>query len=170
MSTIITPAQTCGPLFGFALFPEGLSQSVEPIVADALTVEGVICDGVGEGVGYGAFIEFWSEGQACRARTLDGRFKVTVTKPKTLSLPGVGNLAPSLGIYIFTRGLALPLMTRMYFPDEAIANADDPVLGRVPAEYRQRLLAATTDEAGHLRFDIHLQGPRESVFFELDSH
>ena len=104
MSTILTPAQTCGPLFGFALFPEGLTHTVDPAAARAVTIEGAIFDGAGESVGYGSFIEFWSDGQTCRARTLDGRFKVTVAKPKAVVVPGVGTLSPSLNIYIFTRG------------------------------------------------------------------
>jgi protocatechuate 3,4-dioxygenase alpha subunit len=54
----------------------------------------------------------------------------------------------------------------MYFPDEE-ANARDPVLRLVPAEDRHTLIA-TTDGDG-LRFDIHLQGERETVFFDVDA-
>jgi len=169
MSTILTPAQTCGPLFGFALFPEGLTHTVDPAAARAVTIEGAIFDGAGESVGYGSFIEFWSDGQTCRARTLDGRFKVTVAKPKAGVVPGVGTLSPSLNIYIFTRGLARPLMTRMYFPDEAARNAVDPVMSRVPANVRGRLVAAAGTAPDRLTHDLHLQGDRESVFFDLDA-
>jgi protocatechuate 3,4-dioxygenase alpha subunit len=67
---------------------------------------------------------------------------------------------------VFSRGLLKPAQTRMYFPDEE-ANARDPVLRLVPAEDRHTLIA-TTDGDG-LRFDIHLQGERETVFFDVDA-
>jgi protocatechuate 3,4-dioxygenase alpha subunit len=56
-------------------------------------------------------------------------------------------------------------VTRMYFADEGPANAADPVLERVPAPRRATLLAQPTDDG--YRFDIHLQGPDETVFFDV---
>lgn len=166
MSTILTPAQTCGPLFGFALFPDGLNQSVDPQSPDAVTVEGTVYDGAGETVGYGAFVEFWSEGQACRARTLEGRFRVTMARPPAVTVPAQGTQAPCLDIYVFTRGLALPLLTRMYFPQDAHLHETDPVMQRVPPEWRHRLVALEQGTPGRFRHDIHLQGPSESVFLD----
>ena len=64
---------------------------------------------------------------------------------------------------VFARGLLHRCVTRIYFADEAPANERDPVLGSVPAERRATLLAEPV--AGGYRFDIHLQGPRETVFF-----
>ena len=66
---------------------------------------------------------------------------------------------------MFARGLVLHLHTRVYFPDEAAANAEDPVLNAVPAARRETLLARETDN-GH-GFDIHLQGAQETVFFDV---
>ena len=169
MSDIITPAQTCGPLFGFALFPEGLNQAVDPQAPNAVTIEGSLLDGAGESVGYGSFIEFWSEGQAVRARTLDGRYQVTLARPVAQTIAGAGTLAPSLNITIYTRGLARSLVTRLYFPDEVQANAADPVLASVPAEFRARLIARPGAQPGRLVYDIHLQGPQESVVFALQA-
>ncbi len=173
MSDILTPAQTCGPLFGFALFPEGLNQAVDPQAPNAVTIEGSLLDGAGESVGYGSFIEFWSEGQAVRARTLDGRYQVTLARPAAQTIAGAGNgavtLAPSLNITLYTRGLARSLVTRLYFPDEVQANATDPVLASVPAEFRNRLIARPGPQPGRLVYDIHLQGPQESVFFALQA-
>jgi protocatechuate 3,4-dioxygenase alpha subunit len=57
------------------------------------------------------------------------------------------------------------VVTRIYFADEAQANAADPVLARVPAERRSTLLAQPQD--GGYRFDIRLQGPGETVFFAV---
>ena len=57
-------------------------------------------------------------------------------------------------------------MTRIYFADEAEANAADPVLARVPIERRRRRLLAEPVDGGY-RLDIHLQGPDETVFFAV---
>jgi protocatechuate 3,4-dioxygenase alpha subunit len=56
-------------------------------------------------------------------------------------------------------------VTRIYFADEPDANAEDLVLRSVPAERRATLLAQPT--ADGYRFDIHLQGPGETVFFAV---
>ncbi len=56
-------------------------------------------------------------------------------------------------------------VTRIYFPDEAEANATDPVLASVPKDRRATLIAAAT--GGGYRFDIYLQGQGETVFFDL---
>jgi protocatechuate 3,4-dioxygenase alpha subunit len=58
----------------------------------------------------------------------------------------------------------------MYFDDEAAANAEDPVLRLVePAERRQTLIATREQRGGEVvyRFDIHLQGEDETVFFDV---
>jgi len=56
-------------------------------------------------------------------------------------------------------------VTRLYFPDEAEANAEDPVLSRLPPEQRDTLVAVAED--GALRFDIRLQGPSHTTFFAV---
>ena len=66
---------------------------------------------------------------------------------------------------VFARGLLKHLVTRIYFPDEVAANAEDPVLGTVPEQERATLVAAAED--GALRFDIHLQGEQQTTFFAL---
>jgi protocatechuate 3,4-dioxygenase alpha subunit len=62
------------------------------------------------------------------------------------------------------RGMLLHAFTRIYFSDEA-ANATDKVLNAVPAERRQTLIA-THQGGGIYRFDIHMQGDQETVFFD----
>jgi protocatechuate 3,4-dioxygenase alpha subunit len=57
------------------------------------------------------------------------------------------------------------VVTRIYFPDEQEANELDPVLSSVEPERRASLVACEDDDA--LRFDIHLQGDRETPFFDL---
>ena len=65
------------------------------------------------------------------------------------------------------RGMPLHAYTRIYFPDEAEANAADPVLAVVPEDRRGTLIAAKKDGAdGGYVFDIHLRGDKETVFFD----
>jgi protocatechuate 3,4-dioxygenase, alpha subunit len=55
--------------------------------------------------------------------------------------------------------------TRLYFSDEQ-ANAKDPILALVPADRRETLIAKKRAD-GVYRFDIHMQGANETVFFEV---
>ena len=48
----------------------------------------------------------------------------------------------------------------------ALGNAGDPVLDQVPEARRPTLIAEKTGRATY-RFDIHLQGPKETVFFDM---
>ena len=74
--------------------------------------------------------------------------------------------APHLAVVLLMRGLLRHLLTRVYFAGEA-ANAEDAVLKLVPPERRQTLLAEPIDEsASGLIWNIHLQGERETAFFE----
>jgi protocatechuate 3,4-dioxygenase alpha subunit len=62
------------------------------------------------------------------------------------------------------RGLLKHLTTRIYFPDEAAANAEDPILKLVPAARRTTLIPKRNGKA--LEWDIVLQGKGETVFFD----
>jgi protocatechuate 3,4-dioxygenase alpha subunit len=54
----------------------------------------------------------------------------------------------------------------MYFSDEAEANAADPILLRI--EHRTRVPTLIGQRQGDsYRFDIRLQGPDETVFFDI---
>jgi len=88
-----------------------------------------------------------------------GCYHFTTAKPVA---PGDGQ-APHLQLSVFARGLLQRLVTRIYFPDEFTANASDPLLRRLPAHRRDTLVASGA--GGILSFDIHLQGPHETVFF-----
>ena len=78
--------------------------------------------------------------------------------------------APHLNLWIVARGINIGLNTRMYFADEAEANAADPVLNQIEWEDRRATLIATRSEDGETpvyRFDIRLQGDDETVFFDV---
>jgi protocatechuate 3,4-dioxygenase alpha subunit len=154
-----TPSQTIGPFFGFALpFAED-RHAVAPSDPAAIRVQGTVVDGAGSPVP-DALVELWAEGQFARRRTdPEGAFGVVVRKP-------VGrDCAPHLEVFVFARGLLRHLWTRLYFPDEVVANAADPLLDGVEERRRSTLIAA--EDGGALRFDIRLQGDGETVFFEL---
>ena len=63
---------------------------------------------------------------------------------------------------MFARGLLKHQWTRIYF-DELDANEADPVLAGLDEADRSRLVAVRDDRG--LRFDVHLQGAHETVFF-----
>jgi len=81
-------------------------------------------------------------------------------------------MAPHVNLWIVARGINIGLNTRMYFSDEAEANAADPVLNLIEWEVRRQTLIGQRDSAlrdgvAVYRFDIQLQGPQETVFFDI---
>jgi protocatechuate 3,4-dioxygenase alpha subunit len=79
-------------------------------------------------------------------------------------------MAPHVSLWIVARGINLGLSTRMYFSDEEAANANDPVLNLIEWEVRRKTLIGqreVRDGQVVYRFDIHLQGPEETVFFDV---
>jgi protocatechuate 3,4-dioxygenase alpha subunit len=73
--------------------------------------------------------------------------------------------APHVNVSVFARGMLNRCVTRVYFADEWQANAADSVLASIPAARRATLLARPNDDG--YRFDIRLQGPDETVFFDV---
>lgn len=147
-----TPSQTVGPFFGFALPFEG---GPDPASGEkAVRIEGRLLDGAGGPVPDG-LIELWDAEQFARSGTdAEGAFHFSVLKPSR---------DPYFNVTIFARGLLRHLVTRMYFPE--MANANDAVLERIDPARRNTLIARP--EGAVLRFDIHLQGESETVFFDV---
>ncbi|RUU57434.1 protocatechuate 3,4-dioxygenase subunit alpha [Mesorhizobium sp. M2C.T.Ca.TU.002.02.1.1] len=74
-------------------------------------------------------------------------------------------MAPHITLWIVARGINLGLHTRLYFSDEEKANAEDPILARI--EHRLRVPTLIAERQGDTYvFDIHLQGEKETVFFD----
>jgi protocatechuate 3,4-dioxygenase alpha subunit len=168
-----TPAQTVGPFFDFALCARPASELVAPGEAGAIRIEGALLDGAGAPVPDG-IVEIW---QADASGHYDsafgwgrcptdgaGRFAFTTVKPGAVQEPDGSVQAPHLSLLCFSRGLLKPVLTRLYFGDEAEANAADPVLRRIGAEQRETLIAQLS-APGSYRFDVRLQGDGETVFF-----
>jgi protocatechuate 3,4-dioxygenase alpha subunit len=67
-----------------------------------------------------------------------------------------------IAMTVFARGLLDRLFTRVYLPDDDVAVAADPLLAGLSPGRRRTLIA--TQEERSLRFDVVLQGERETVF------
>ena len=185
-----TPSQTAGPYVHIGTVPAaaGLpvrSQERLDVLAGAdaegekIRIEGVVHDGAGDIV-RDAVVELWqadSDGRfgasgfpgwgraACDFET--GEWSFETVKPGPTPAADGRPQAPHVNLLIFARGINIHLHTRMYFPDEEAANADDPVLASVGSPALRRTLIATAEGAGRYRFTIHLQGEHETVFFDV---
>ncbi|CAM5303179.1 MAG: protocatechuate 3,4-dioxygenase alpha subunit [Afipia broomeae] len=195
MSTI-TPSQTVGPFFAYGLTPKGNyawndiadNDLVTPELLDSrIEITGTLCDGDGAPISDG-MVEIWQadgRGRFPSAKGADGglsnsvfrgfgrcptgpdgSFTFSTVKPGATEDSNGGRQAPHILIAVFARGLLTHVFTRLYFEDEP-ANAADPVLQCVPAERRATLIAKRHADGAGYRFDIHLQGDRETVFFDF---
>jgi len=191
-----TPSQTVGPFFAYGLTPEQYGYPFRslagPVLVDDETpgerirIVGRVLDGEGNPVP-DAMIEIWqadAEGRYAHPADPRGsnlRFKGfgrcgTGTDPENRFVfdtikpgpPGDGQ-APHINVIVFMRGLLSHVFTRIYFDGEAEANARDPVLASVDEARRHTLIAArqTTPAGTVYRFDLHMQGPDETVFFDV---
>jgi protocatechuate 3,4-dioxygenase alpha subunit len=162
----LTPSQTVGPFFGVGLPFAGSEEMVARGTPGSIRVQGQVLDGKGEPV-HDALIEMWEPTVGFgRARTdREGVFQLITRKPAAGKAPDGQPQAPFLNVTVFARGLLRHLVTRMYFPDEPAANAQDPVLNLVQADRRPTLIAQATGNVLH--FDIRLQGENETVFFAI---
>ena len=102
----------------------------------------------------------------CPADGETGEYSFETIKPGRVPFPDGRLQAPHISFWIVARGINLGLNTRLYFADEVAANAEDPILGRVENPARLATLIAA-HEGNIVTFDIHLQGPMETVFFDI---
>ena len=96
----------------------------------------------------------------------EGRFWFLTVKPGLVPWIDGRPQAPHIDVSVFARGLGHRLVTRIYFPDEAEANAADPLLNSIENPGARETLIAR-DDHGALRFDIRLQGDGETCFFQI---
>jgi protocatechuate 3,4-dioxygenase alpha subunit len=172
-----TPGQTVGPFFHYALPFDGDSELVPAGRGDAIRLHGRVLDGAGEPVPDG-LVEIWQpdpQGRVVQepgslhrdAWTFTGWGRAATDAAGRYSfstlLPGGGpsGHAPFFAVTVFARGLLDRLFTRAYVPDHP-ALGTDPLLSSIEPD-RRSTLVAEADDAG-LRFDIRLQGERETVF------
>lgn len=99
-----------------------------------------------------------------------GEWAFDTIKPGGLMGRNGQMMAPHINLWIVARGINVGLNTRLYFDDEAEANAADPVINVVEWEKRRKTLIAKRSERDGqtvYRFDIRLQGDDETVFFDI---
>ncbi len=99
-----------------------------------------------------------------------GLYAFQTIKPGRVTLADGGAAAPYINFWIVSRGVNIGLNTRMYFSDEAAANATDPVLKMIEPESRRATLIARRSERDGKTiyiFDIHLQGAQETAFLDI---
>ena len=174
---LLTGSQTVGPYLHLGLVGDLIPAEIVPREQPgAIVIRGRLLDGAGEPVPDG-MIETWQAdpagryntggfGGLGRSGTVDGgTFEIVTVKPGRVPFPDGGLQAPHLAVGVFARGLLKRLATRLYFPDEAEANASDPVLGLLSDAERATLIAVPED--GALRFDIRLQGAGQTTFFAV---
>jgi len=153
-----------------------------------IRIEGRITDGDGAPIN-DAMIEIWqadSQGRYASPRDTrarpnamfkgfgrsatdkDGVFSFDTIKPGSVPGPDNKPQAPHIVFCIYSRGMLRQVYTRLYFSDEA-ANGSDPILALVPVDRRSTLIAHKQPASGQAvyRFDIHMQGDSETVFFDI---
>jgi protocatechuate 3,4-dioxygenase alpha subunit len=99
-----------------------------------------------------------------------GEYRFETIKPGRVPYKDGRLMAPHITFWIVARGINIGLHTRMYFSDEEAANAECPVLARIEHKVRvPTLIASRSVENGMTTytFDIHLQGEKETVFFDI---
>ena len=188
------PSQTAGPYVhigctpnfaGIAgVYPEdaGSRMIVGDVQGQRIRVTGSVIDGAGVAI-RDALVEIWQAdhvgrfaGQGgdpaftgwgrspCDAES--GDFAFDTVKPGRVPWRDGRLQAPHVTVWIVARGINIGLHTRLYFADAEEANAEDPILTRIEHRHRARTLLAQPTQDGY-RFDIRLQGPDETVFFDI---
>ena len=193
MQLPITPSQTIGPFLAIGLpWPDGPFVVPEG-TPGAIIISGRVTDGADRPL-TDAMVETWQADPDGRfdhegdprgatapptpgfrgfgrcATDADGRYRIVTVRPGPLPTADGGTEAPHIDVSVFARGLLDRVVTRIYFADEAAANAADPVLASITEPARRATLIAGHEPCGRpgeFRFDIRLQGSKETVFFDV---
>ena len=169
--------------------PLGNDLTKPDTIGERIRIEGRVFDGLGDPC-RDVMVEIWQANAAGRYNSpadrqelpLDpgfrgwgrtgtafdtGLFTFETIKPGgVVGRHGQHPMAPHINVWLVSRGINIGLATRLYFAEERDANARDPVLGLIEPSRRHTLLAPREGHATYV-FDIHLQGPNETVFFDI---
>lgn len=171
------------------VFPEDLGKTMvnTKTKGERITVTGQVFDGTGAPI-RDCLVEIWQADAAglynspsdtrgdadpnftgfgrCPSNQDTGVFSFETIKPGQVPFINGALMAPHITFWIVARGINLGLHTRMYFSDEAEANANDPILSRI--EHKVRMETLIGQRTGNeVRFDIRLQGDGETIFFDI---
>jgi len=176
MTHVATPSQTVGPFFHFGITTDQTLGSLAASAAgERLRLRILVFDGAGMPLP-DAMIEIYQANAAGEygaagfsgfgrlATGADGACVFETIRPGPLKTSGQ---AAHINVCLFARGLLRQIYTRVYFAGDPDLDAD-PLLALVPADRRATLLASPSEGApGSWTWSIHLQGPSETVFFDL---
>ncbi|UTH50356.1 protocatechuate 3,4-dioxygenase subunit alpha (plasmid) [Loktanella salsilacus] len=166
----------------------GTVMKTGPVQGKEIVIKGIVFDGTGTPL-RDAMIEIWQPDAAGLFASANetrgaadpnftgwgrspgdmttGEFTFDTVKPGAVPWADGRTQAPHITAWIVARGINIGLHTRIYFEDEAEANAADPILSRIEHQNRIQTLLAKREGDGVYRFDIHLQGPTETIFFDI---
>lgn len=188
MADQATASQTVGPFFSIGMSRLNQTELAGPNVSGTrITIEGRVIDGEGKPVP-DAVLEIWqanSHGKYAheedtQKKPLDsgftgfgriptdenGAFRFSTIKPGPVPGPEGKEQAPHIVASVFMRGLLRRLVTRIYFPGDA-EQAADFALNLIESSRRGTLIAkAIAGKPGILEWNVILQGPEETVFFD----
>jgi protocatechuate 3,4-dioxygenase alpha subunit len=154
------------------------------VVGDRIRLTGTIYDGDGKPIP-DAMLEIWQadgngrysnepgsrrlpntsfKGHGRSACDDKGVYLFDTVKPGQVEGPGGKKQAPHIVVALFGRGMLRQVYTRLYFEGDP-ANAADPILNLVPVERRATLMAKKDGDVW--RWDVHMQGDKETVFFDV---
>ena len=178
-----SPSQTAGPYVHIGCVPQtagleqrdmgqqlGAKMNHGASLSAAITLEITVLDGADEPV-KDALLEIWQASAEGGFKPTNsffnwGRQGTDLTTGKALfetSKPGSAQgQAPHILVWIVARGINIALTTRIYFDDED--NSNDPIFAL--ASDRADTLVATKTKNGYAH-TIRLQGPQETVFFDV---
>lgn len=192
-----SPSQTAGPYVHIGcvpnfcditgVYPEDLGARMvnAKTKGERITVKGTIYDGTGTPL-KDALVEIWQAdaaglypgndprgaadpnftGWGRKAGDYDtGEWQFDTIRPGAVPFPDGRMMAPHISLWIVARGINIGLNTRMYFPDAD--NSADPLLTRIEHQNRVATLIAEKEADGIYRFDIYLQGEKETVFLDV---
>jgi protocatechuate 3,4-dioxygenase alpha subunit len=187
-----TPSQTVGPFFAYGLTAVQYGYDYTSIADDLMVgaddarrivITGCVYDGQGKVIpdamieliqadSSGKYrseplqkerVDFTGFGRLGTGTQVGNRFSFITLMPGTID-----GQAPHINVILFMRGSLLHLYTRIYFGGEK-SNENDPLLKAVPSSRRKTLIAnrSPRTDITEYRFDIHMQGNDETVFFDV---
>jgi protocatechuate 3,4-dioxygenase alpha subunit len=177
---LTTPSQTIGPFFADGLrWKDGAVLFPESAPGRHIRLGGTVVDGAGKTVP-DSLLEFWQADSTGRfggprestcsgfGRVMtdrEGRYEIrTVIPGQVVGANGMPQ-APHVLVVLFARGLLKQVVTRVYFEGES-ANATDQVLALCGKRAGTLIAARDAADASVFRWNVVLQGGKETVFFE----
>ena len=184
-----TPSQTVGPFYAIGLTRKPMNtMATEATQGERIRIEGQVFDGNGATIP-DVMVEIWQANAYGRYNHPDDKQE----KPLDPTFTGWGRSgtddkcfygfetikpgpepgnddsvqAPHINVCVFARGMLVHAFTRMYFDGDKLDA--DPALARVDRDRRGTLVGGRVRQDDGLpvyRWDIHLQGDRETVFFD----